>query len=95
MKTFSRVVTVIASVVLISSLALAAESKVGTVKSIDSKAGLVVFSPEGGAEVTLKIDKNADVSKIKAGDKVEVSVEKDTLHQIKLSTVKRKAAIGC
>ncbi len=96
MKKFVWVLAVIASVALISSLVFAAESKVGTVKSIDTKAGTVVFCPEGSTEdVTLKVDKHANMSNIKAGEKVEVSVENDTLKQVKPAAEKRKAAVGC
>lgn len=94
MKKFAGVLVAIVFVVFMSSLVLAAESKVGTVKSLDTKAGTLVFSPEGGADITLKIDKQADVSKVKAGDKVEVSVEKNTLKQVKAAK-KPKAAVGC
>jgi cold shock CspA family protein len=95
MKKFGGVVALIATVVFIASVVIAADSKVGTVKSFDAKAGIIVFSPDGGADTTLKVDKQADVSNLKVGDKIEVSIEKDTLTQVKPAAAKRKAPVGC
>jgi hypothetical protein len=55
-----------------------------------------VFCAEGGKDVTLKADKSVDLSKVKAGEKVEVSVEKDMLmHVMAAPAAKPKAAVGC
>jgi hypothetical protein len=84
-------------VVLVSclSLAFAAEAKRGTIKAVDTKAGTITFCPEGTTEhMTLKADKSVDLSKIKPDTKAEVTVEKDTVKDIK-SMGKPKAAVGC
>jgi hypothetical protein len=44
--------------------------------------------------VTLKADKAVDLSKVKAGDKVAITVDKDTLTSVK-AAAKPKAAVGC
>jgi Cu/Ag efflux protein CusF len=77
------VLTAAALVVCLVSLAFAAATQMGTIKSVDVKAGTVVFCAEGGKEVTLKADKSIDLDKIKAGDKVEISVEDSTLKSVK------------
>ncbi len=95
MKKFSGFVSVVVVTVFVSSLAFAAEIKVGTVKSIDRKAGTIVLISDGG-DVKLAIDKSADMSAVKAGDKVEVSVENNTVKQAKPAVAaKPKAAVGC
>jgi len=95
MKKVTAVLAVVVLVVAFGSLAFAAEAKKGTIKSVDAKAGTVVFCAEGTtADVTLKADKGVDLSKVKAGEKVEVSVEKDALMGVK-AAAKPKAAVGC
>jgi len=94
MKKVTVVLAVVVLVVALGSLAFAAEMKKGTIKSVDAKAGTVVFCAEGTtADVTLKAGKGVDLSKVKAGAKVEASIEKDTLEQV--MTAKPKAAVGC
>lgn len=95
MRKVTAVLAVVVLVIALGSLAFAAEAKKGTIKSVDAKAGTVVFCAEGtNADVTLKADKGVDLSKVKAGEKVEVSVEKDALMSVKASA-KPKAAVGC
>jgi cold shock CspA family protein len=100
MKKATAVLAVMVMVVSLVSLAFAAEMK-GTIKSVDTKAGTAVFCAEGtNTDVTLKADKAVDLSKVKAGDKVEVSVEKDTLMGMKAAAAepakrKNKSAVGC
>jgi hypothetical protein len=85
-----KVAVILAVVILVASLAsmvLAAEpnmgSLIGTIKSVDSTAGTVVFSPEGSnRDVTLKADKSVDLSKVKAGERVHVTINKDMLKQV-------------
>jgi Cu/Ag efflux protein CusF len=93
MKKFSVVLVAVLSLCLVVSFAFAAEAKKGTIKSVDAKAGTLVLTADGGADMTLKADKNVDLGKVKAGDKVEVMVEKDTATEIKAA--KRKAVVGC
>jgi Cu/Ag efflux protein CusF len=77
------------------SMAFAADMKKGTIKGVDAKAGTVVFCAEGTTtDMTLKADKSVDLGKVKAGDKVEVSVEKGMMKSMK-PAAKPKAAVGC
>jgi hypothetical protein len=94
MKKAAAVLAAAILVVSLFSLAFAAEMK-GTIKSVDAKAGTAVFCAEGTtADVTLKADKAVDLSKVKAGDKVMITVDKDTLTSVK-AAAKPKAAVGC
>ncbi len=107
-----KVVAVLLTMVLVLalvSLAVAAEMKMGTVKSVDAKKHTVVFCPEGTTtDMHLKAAKGVDLSNVKAGDKVEVSIEKHSLKSIKAAAApaapaapaaeapaKPKAAVGC
>lgn len=96
MKKLSVVLVVVLSLCLVVSLAFAAEKK-GTIKSVDAKAGTIVLTVDGGKDETLKAGKGVDLGKVKAGDKVEVMVEKDTVTSIKAAApaAKPKAAVGC
>jgi Cu/Ag efflux protein CusF len=87
MRKISAVLAAVALVISLVAPAFAAETRTGTIRSIDAKAGTVVFYEEGGKDVTLKADKSIDVDKIKAGDKVEVSVENDMLKSVKAEHV--------
>jgi Cu/Ag efflux protein CusF len=87
MKKIVVVVTAAALVISLVSLAFAAAAQQGTIKSVDAKAGTIVFCTEGGPEVTLKADKSVDLDKIKAGDKVEISAEDGTLKSVKAGHV--------
>lgn len=93
MKKFMAVAVVVVLVVALASLAFADTMK-GTVKSVDEKAGSVVLTVDG-KDTNLKADKSVDLGKLKAGDKVEATVEKDTLKSVKAEAKKPKAAIGC
>ena len=100
MKKITAVLAVMVLVVSMVSLVFAAEMKKGTIKSVDAKAGTVVFSAEGtNTDTTLKVDKSVDLSKVKAGDKVDASIEKDTLKHVMTlpaaPAAKPKAAVGC
>jgi Cu/Ag efflux protein CusF len=103
MKKIAAVLVVVLMFVSLVSLVFAAgmDMKKGTIKSVDAKAGTVVFCAEGtNADMTLKADKAVDLSKVKAGDKVEVSVEKDMLKHVMAApaaapAAKPKAPVGC
>jgi len=106
MKKVTAVLAVVILVVALGSLAFAAEAKKGTIKSVDAKAGTVVFCPEGTTtDMTLKAGKHVDLRKVKAGDKVEASIEKEMLMHVKEApaasaapaepAAKPKAPVGC
>lgn len=98
MKKVAAVLAVVVLVVSLVSLVFAAEAKMGTIKGVDAKAGTVTFCQEGtSTDMKLKTDKSVDLSKVKVGDKVEVSVEKDTVKSMKAAApaAKPKAAVGC
>jgi hypothetical protein len=101
MKKFVAVLTVVVMVVSLVSLVFAGEKC--TVKSVDAKAGTAVLTNEGGKDVTVKADKGVDLATVKAGDKVEATIEKDMLKSVKAAAAaapaapaaKPKAAVGC
>jgi hypothetical protein len=93
MKKITAVVVTVVLVVALGSLAFAAESKMGTIKSVDAKKHTVVFCPEGTTtDMTLKAGKDVDLSKVKAGDKVEASIMKHTLTGVKAVPAEPAAA---
>jgi hypothetical protein len=94
MKKAAAILAVVVLVVSLVSLSVAAEAMKGTIKSVDAKAGTAVFCAEGSTtDVTLKADKTVDLSKMKAGEKVMITVDKDTVTSVKAA--KAKAAVGC
>ncbi len=93
MKKVTAVLAVVVLVVSLVSLAFASDMKKGTVKSVDAKAGTIVLTVDGKDEA-LKADKGVDLGKVKVGDKVEASVEKDTVMSMKAAAAK-KAPVGC
>ncbi len=97
MKKLSVVLVVVVSLCLIASLAFAG-AKMGTVKSVDAAKGSIVITCDGKDEA-LKADKGVDISKLKAGEMVEFSAEKDMLKSVKAHAAapaaKPKAAVGC
>jgi len=94
MKKAAAILAAAILVVSLFSLAFAGEMK-GTIKSVDAKAGTAVFCAEGtSADVTLKADKSVDLGKVKAGEKVMITVDKDMLTSVK-AAAKPKAAVGC
>ncbi len=88
----------LAGIVFIVSLAafsFAAESQKGTIKSVDAGAGTMTFCPEGtNKDVKLKADKSVDLTRIKPDTKAEITVDKDTVKDVK-EMKKSKAAVGC
>ena len=93
MKKAAVILAVAVLVVSLVSLAFAG-GNMATVKSVDAKAGTIVLTMDG-KDVTLKADKSVDLGKVKAGDKVEATVEKDMVKSIKAAAAKPKAAVGC
>jgi len=94
----NRLTAVLISVVLIvvlASIASAAETQKGTIKAVDSNAGTITFCQEGTRDnITLRADKSIDLSKVKPDTKAEVTLDKDTVKDIK-EMKKPKAAVGC
>ena len=93
MKKFLVVLTALA---FLSTLAFAG-GKMGTVKSVDAAKGTVVISCDGKDEA-LKADKGVDLGKVKAGDMVMFTAEKDMVKSIATHAApaaKPKAAVGC
>lgn len=97
MKKVAAVLAVAVMVVSLFSLAFAAEMQKGTVKAVDAKAGTMTFVADGTtADVVLKADKAVNLGAVKAGDKVEISVEKDTMKSLKAAAAApKKAPVGC
>ncbi len=101
MKKVAAVLAVAVMVVSLFSLAVAAEMQKGTVKAVDAKAGTITFTADGStADVVLKADKSVDLGAVKAGEKVEISTEKDTVKSLKAASAaapaaKKKAPVGC
>lgn len=97
MKKVAAVLAVALMVVSLFSLAFAADMQKGTVKAVDAKAGTITFTADGStADVVLKADKSVDLGAVKAGEKVEISVEKDTVMSLKEAPkAKKKAPVGC
>ena len=97
MKKISVVLVVVVSLCLVASLALAAHHVMkGAVKSVDAKAGSIVVTVDG-KDMTFKAGKGVDLGKFKAGDKVEVTTDKDTATDIKAAAAApaKKAPVGC
>jgi hypothetical protein len=96
MKKVAAILVVAVLVVSMASLVFAVESKMGTIKSVDAKAGTVVFCAEGGiTDVTLTVDKSVDLSKVTAGEKVHVMIDKNVLKNVMAAPAAPKAAVGC
>lgn len=96
MKKVASVLAVAVMVVSLFSMAFAAEMKKGTVKAVDAKAGTITFVADGtAADVVLKADKSVNLGAVKAGDKVEISVEKDSVMSLKAAAAAKKAPVGC
>ncbi len=93
-----KVAFVLASLLLIASLAsfvFAAESQKGTIKGVDAGTGTITFCPEGtNKDVKLKADKSVDLTRIKPDTKAEITLDKDTVKDVK-ELKKPKAAVGC
>jgi len=92
MKKLSVVLVVLLSLCLVVSLAFAADMK-GTVKQVDAKAGSIVLTVDG-KDSMFKADKAVDLTKVKAGDKVEFTADKEVIKSIKAAAAK-KAPVGC
>jgi len=92
MKKLSVVLVVVLSLCLVVSLAFAGDMK-GTVKQVDAKAGSIMLTVDG-KDSMFKADKAVDLTKVKAGDKVEFTADKEVIKSIKAAAAK-KAPVGC
>jgi hypothetical protein len=93
MKKATAFLAVMVLVVSMVSLVFAAGPMKATIKSVDAKTSSIVYTGEDGKDVTMTADKSVDLSKVKAGDKVMITVEKDVVTSVK--GAKSKAAVGC
>ncbi len=91
MKKLLVVLVVMLSLCLVASFAFAGEMQ-GTVKSVNAKAGSIVVTVDG-KDMSLKAAKDVDLGSVKAGEMVEVSVEKDMVTSVKAAP--RRAPVGC
>ncbi len=95
MKKRAAVLIAVILVAVVASSTFAAESRKGTIKAVDPKAGTITFCPEGTQkDMTLKADKSIDLTTVKPDTKAEVTVDKDTVKDIK-EMKKPKASVGC
>ena len=95
MKKSMVIMVVIFLVAFTASLVLAAESKTGTIKSIDVKSGTVIFCEENWSkDVTLKADKSVDLGGVKAGEKARILIDRNMLTHI-MPAPAPKASVGC
>ncbi len=95
MKKSAFVLVIFVLVASLASFAFAGESRKGTIKSVDTGAGTITFCPEGtNKDLTLKADKSVDLTRVKPDTKAEITVDKDTVKDIK-EMKKPKAAVGC
>ncbi len=98
MKKAAVILAAMVFVAVMVSMVFAAEAKKGTIKGVDTKAGTVVFCPEGTTtDSTLKVDPSVDLGKVKTGDKVEITVDNDTVKEVKAAPApaKKKPSMGC
>ncbi len=93
MKKVTAVLAVVVMVVSLVSMVFAADAKKATIKGVDATACTIVYTGDDGKDVTMNVDKSVNLGKVKAGDKVMITVEKDVVTQLK--PAKSKAAVGC
>jgi hypothetical protein len=77
------IIFIAALIVFQTSIVFSDTTEKGTIKSVDPQNGTLVFCSSEGKDVTLKIDKSIGLDTIKAGDKVEISVENNVVKNIK------------
>lgn len=93
MKKLLVVAVAVVLVVSLSVVAFAAEMKKGVVKSVDAKAGTIVFTVEGGSDMNLKVDKGVDLNNVSVGMKAEISIQDDVVKEIK--AMRERLVVGC
>jgi hypothetical protein len=80
-KTLAVLVIVLVSLCLVVSFAFAGEMK-AMVKSVDAKDGKIVVTIDG-KDHHLKAEKGVNLNSVKAGEEVEISMDKHMLKSIK------------
>lgn len=93
MKKLLVVAVAVVLVVSLSVVAFAAEMKKGVVKSVDARAGTIVFTVEGGSDMNLKVDKGVDLNNVSVGMKAEISIQDDVVKEIK--AMRKRPVVGC
>jgi Cu/Ag efflux protein CusF len=93
MKKAAAVLAAVVLVVFLVSPVFAADEKKATIKGVDAKAGTIVYVGEDGKDMTMTVDKSVDLGKVKAGDKVRITVEKDMVTSVKAA--RPKVVVGC
>jgi hypothetical protein len=91
MKKLTLMVVVVLSLCLVASFAFAGMMK-GTLKSVDASKNTVVVTIDG-KDQTMSVGAGVDISTVKAGDAVEVTVDKDMVTAIQKA--KPRAIVGC
>ncbi len=95
MKRTAAILIPVIFIVSLAAIAFAADTRKGTIKGVDTKAGTITFCPEGtDKDMTLKADKSVDLSNVKPETKVAVTLDKNTVKGIK-EMKKPKAPVGC
>lgn len=94
-KFFSLLIVSLFVVSFVATAAFAAaETKAGTIKSVDAAKGTIVFCPAGTKEdVTLKASKEV-MGSFKAKDKVKVTMDAGTASKI-VKDRGAKVPVGC
>jgi len=93
-KLFSLFIVSLFVVSFVATAAFAAETKSGTIKSLDAAKGTIEFCPAGAKEaVTLKANKEV-LGSFKAKDKVKVTYDAGTATKI-LKDRGAKVPVGC
>jgi hypothetical protein len=94
-KFFSLLIVSLFVVSFVATAAFAAaETKSGTIKSVDAAKGTMVFCPAGTKdEITLKADK-ATMGSFKAKDKVKVTMDAGVASKI-VKDRGAKVPVGC
>lgn len=93
MKKLTVIVVVVVSLCLVASFAFAAHHiKKGTLTSVDAAKGSIVVNIDG-KDTTISVEKGVDLGAVKAGDKVEIEMDKDMAKSVKKQ--KPRAVVGC
>jgi hypothetical protein len=84
MKKIAAMIVASALVSLLSSTALAAETKSGTIKKVDAAARTITFRQDrADKDEVLKVDQAVDLKAVKAEAKAEVTVDDGVVKGIK------------
>jgi len=96
MKRTAAVLTAAIFILSLAVVAHAAETRRGTIKDVDVKAGTITFCPEGTTtDMMLKADKDLDLRTVRPETKAEVTVDGGAVKGVREIKQPRKAAVGC